>query len=94
MGDGKESWINEVKDHRSLSPDGRYYWIMRLNTADAAARGISDGDLIRAFNDRGSVILAAQVTERVPPGTVHSYESCSDYLPAESPGIRPTARDA
>ena len=32
-------------------------------------------DLVRAFNDRGAVILAAQVTERVPPGTVHSYES-------------------
>ena len=64
MGDGKQSWMNEVKDHRVLDADGHYYWIMRLNPGDAAARGIADGDLIRAFNDRGSVILAAQVTER------------------------------
>ena len=85
MGDAKDSWMNEVKDHRVLI-DGHYYWIMRLNTKDAAARGIKDGDLIRAFNDRGSVILAAQVTERVPSGTVHSYESCADYDPLGEPG--------
>ena len=85
MGDGKDSWVNEVKDHRILV-DGHYYWIMRLSPADAAERGISEGDLIRAYNDRGSVILAAQVTERVPPGTVHSYESCADYLPLGAPG--------
>jgi len=89
MGDAKDSWTNEVKDNRVLKDDGRYYWIMRVNAADAAGRGIADGDLIRAFNDRGSVILAAQVTERVPPGTVHSYESCGDYLPLGDPGHSP-----
>jgi trimethylamine-N-oxide reductase (cytochrome c) len=88
MGDSKESWINEVKDHRILV-NGHRYWIMRVNTKDALDRGIKDGDLIRAFNDRGSVILAAQVTERVPPGTVHSYESCADYLPLGKPGESP-----
>ncbi len=69
--------------------DGHYYWIMRVNAQDAAARGIADGDLIRAFNDRGSVILSAQVTERVPPGTVHSYESCGDYEALGEPGHSP-----
>jgi molybdopterin guanine dinucleotide-containing S/N-oxide reductase-like protein len=88
MGDAKGSWLNEVKDHRVLI-DGHYYWVMRLNTQDAAARGIKDGDLIRAYNDRGSVILAAQVTERLPSGTVHSYESCADYEPLGEPGYSP-----
>ena len=64
----RSSWMNEVKDHRVLKEDGHYYWIMRLNTKDAADRGIESDDLIRAFNDRGSVILAARVTERVPAG--------------------------
>jgi trimethylamine-N-oxide reductase (cytochrome c) len=86
MGDGKQTWMNEVKDHRVLNEDGHYYWIMRLNPGDAAARGVADGDLIRAFNDRGSVILAAQVTNRVRPGVAHSYESCADYLPLGEPG--------
>ncbi|MBC7292848.1 MAG: pyrogallol hydroxytransferase large subunit, partial [Thermoleophilia bacterium] len=88
MGDAKDSWMNEVKDHRR-EVNGHYYWIMRINTKDAEARGIKDGDLIRAFNDRGSVILVAQVTERVPPGTVHSYESCADYDPLGNPGEAP-----
>ena len=86
MGDAKDSWTNEVKDHRVLKEDGRYYWIIGSTRGDAAARGIADGDLVRAFNDRGSVILAAQVTERVPAGVVHSYESCADYDPVGAPG--------
>ena len=85
MGDGKDSWSNDVKDHRVLI-GGRYYWILRLNTRDADARGIRQDDLIRAFNDRGEVILSAQVTERVGQGTVHCYESCSDYVPTGEPG--------
>ena len=85
MGDGKDSFINDIKDHRVLV-DGYYYWIMRLNPVDADARGIQNGDLIRAYNDRGSVILCAQVTERLQPGTVHSYESCAVYDPLGAPG--------
>jgi trimethylamine-N-oxide reductase (cytochrome c) len=88
MGDGKGSWSNDVKDHRVLV-SGHHYWIMRLNAKDAEARGIKEGDLIRAFNDRGEVILAAQVTERLGPGTVHCYESCADYLPLGEPGYSP-----
>jgi molybdopterin guanine dinucleotide-containing S/N-oxide reductase-like protein len=85
MGDAKDSWLNEVKDHRILI-DGYYYWIFRINSKDAETRGIEDNDLVRVFNDRGVVICAAQVTERVPPGTVHSYESCADYDPLGIPG--------
>ncbi len=84
--DAKDSWTNEIKDHRVLHSDGRYYWIMRVSSTDAAARGIADGDLIRAFNDRGSVILSVQVTERMAPGVAHSYESCAEYDPIGTPG--------
>jgi trimethylamine-N-oxide reductase (cytochrome c) len=86
MGDAKDSWLNEVKDHRVLKEDGHYYWIIRINTKDAEARGIAQHDLVRVFNDRGVVICAAQVTERLPPGTVHSYESAADYEPLGEPG--------
>jgi anaerobic selenocysteine-containing dehydrogenase len=89
MGDAKDSWMNEVKDNRTLKEDGNYYWIMRINSKDAAARGVTFSDLMRVFNDRGSVILAAQVTERVPSGTVHSYESCGDYQALGEPGYSP-----
>ncbi len=77
--------MQDIKDHRVLV-DGHYYWIIRMNSIDAEARGIKDGDLVRAYNQRGSVILSAQVGERVQPGTVHSYESCADYEPLGKPG--------
>jgi len=85
MSDGKDSIINDVKDHRVLI-DGYYYWIARINKKDAEERGIAENDLVKVFNDRGAVICAAQVTERVPPGTAHSYESSATYDPLGEPG--------
>jgi trimethylamine-N-oxide reductase (cytochrome c) len=83
--DGKDSWTSDVADHRVLV-DGRYYWIARLNADDAAARGIHDGDLVRLFNDRGAVVCAARLTQRLPRGVLHSYESSAVYEPSGTPG--------
>jgi anaerobic dimethyl sulfoxide reductase subunit A len=41
-----------------------------MNPADARARGIKDGDLVRAFNDKGVGIIPAYVTSRIMPGIV------------------------
>lgn len=83
--DGKNSYVNDIKDHRVLI-DGFYYWIFRLNSVDAEARGIKDGDIIKAYNDRGAVLFAAKVTERVAAGTCHCYESSAEYVPLGEPG--------
>ena len=88
MGDGKDSWANDIREHRVLI-DGYYYWVVRLNPADAAARDIKGNDLVQVFNGRGAVIGAAQITERVRPGTVHSYESSAVYDPVGEPGASP-----
>jgi trimethylamine-N-oxide reductase (cytochrome c) len=88
MSDGKQSWINDIKDHRILVA-GYYYWIVRINPEDARGRQIKDNELVRVYNDRGAVICAAQVTGRVPPGTVHSYESAATYDPIGEPGYSP-----
>jgi molybdopterin guanine dinucleotide-containing S/N-oxide reductase-like protein len=88
LGDGKDSIVNDIKDHRVLV-DGYYYWIVRINARDAEARGISNNDLVKVFNDRGEVICAAQVTQRLAPGTVHSYESSANYDPLGEPGNSP-----
>ncbi|HMQ34975.1 MAG TPA: molybdopterin dinucleotide binding domain-containing protein, partial [Chloroflexaceae bacterium] len=42
---------------------------VELNPADAAARGIADGDVVRVENGRGWCELRAVVTDDVPPGT-------------------------
>lgn len=88
MGDGKQSWINDIEDHRILV-DGYYYWIIRLHPQDAASRGIKADDLVRVFNDRGDVVCAARLTERVRPGTAHSYEGSAVYDPIGEPGASP-----
>ncbi len=45
-----------------------------LNTADAAARGIKNGDKVHIYNDRGSTLLPAKVTDRIAPGVVSIKE--------------------
>ena len=44
--------------------------VVRLNPADAARRGIADGDIVRLFNDRGACLAAAAVTDDVMPGVL------------------------
>ncbi len=81
--DGKDGTINDIEDHRMLV-DGYYYWVMRINSEDARARGIRHRDLVRVFNDRGTVICAADVSPLVAPGMVKSFESCAEFDPLET----------
>jgi molybdopterin guanine dinucleotide-containing S/N-oxide reductase-like protein len=83
--DGKDSYVNDVKDHRVLI-GSHYYWIVRINPEDAEKRGIKENDLVKMFNDRGTVILAARITERLPRGTVHSFSSSAKYDCVGEPG--------
>jgi anaerobic selenocysteine-containing dehydrogenase len=43
---------------------------LEVHRDDATARGISDGDRVRVWNDRGMVMYRARVTDRVVPGMV------------------------
>ena len=42
-------------------------WV-ELDQADADERGLTDGDLARVWNDRGSLVLAVKVTKRLRSG--------------------------
>ncbi|HWF81526.1 MAG TPA: molybdopterin-dependent oxidoreductase, partial [Streptosporangiaceae bacterium] len=41
---------------------------VRMHPADASARGLSDGDLVRIFNDRGACLAGLCVDDAVRPG--------------------------
>jgi trimethylamine-N-oxide reductase (cytochrome c) len=88
LGDGKDSVVNDILDHRVLI-GGHYYWTARISPVEAEKRGIKNHDLIKLFNDRGVVICAAVITERLMPGVVHSYESSAEYQPVGEPGNSP-----
>ena len=49
----------------------------------AEKKGIKDGDVVRLFNDRGSVLCVARVTYRVMPETIHAYTSSGIYNPVK-----------
>jgi trimethylamine-N-oxide reductase (cytochrome c) len=77
-GDGKDSTLNDIADHRVLI-GGYYYWVMRMNPDDAAARGLAQHDLIRVFNDRGNVLCAVDISPLTAKGVVKSFESSAEY---------------
>ncbi len=43
---------------------------LRINPADAAARGIASGDVVRVYNERGACLAGAVVDDGVMPGVV------------------------
>ncbi|MDN8542762.1 trimethylamine-N-oxide reductase TorA [Erwinia sp. BC051422] len=53
-----------------------------IHPQDAVTRGIQSGDLVRAFNDRGQILVGALVTEAIRPGVVRISEGAW-YDPAE-----------
>lgn len=57
-------WIREVVPEP---------WI-EIATADAEARGIATGDIVRVFNDRGEYKVKALVTEEIKPGCVNQRQ--------------------
>jgi anaerobic selenocysteine-containing dehydrogenase len=53
---------------------------VHVNDLDAAARNIADGQMIRVFNDVGSLRAPARVTPAVRPGQVILYAAWEQYL--------------
>jgi anaerobic dimethyl sulfoxide reductase subunit A len=41
-----------------------------INPIDAAARGISDGNEVKVYNERGALVLPCRITLRIMPGVV------------------------
>ena len=58
---------------------------LKIHASDAAPRGITQGDQVRIFNDRGACLLIAAIDASVPPGVVCAP---STRWPKRSPAFR------
>jgi biotin/methionine sulfoxide reductase len=58
-----------------------------INPADAKARGIRDGDVVRVHNERGSCLAGAIVSDTLSPGVVKL--SCGAWYDPVDGGEQP-----
>lgn len=65
------TWTREIPTCKVKGADGYNYEPIWIHPADAAARRIENGDIVRIFNERGAVLGGAYVTERIMPGVVY-----------------------
>lgn len=66
------SQLNYAKLRELYAVDNREP--ITIHPEDAKARGIANGDLVRAFNDRGQVLVGAVVSDGIKPGVVCIHE--------------------
>jgi anaerobic selenocysteine-containing dehydrogenase len=55
--------------------------LLEINSVDAGARGIADGDPVRVFNRRGDILLKARVDGKVEPGVVSAQLNWAKLTP-------------
>ena len=80
--DNKNPWLEDIPQHR-IKKDGYSWWPVRIHPLDAEKRNIQHGDIVKVYNDRGAVLGISLVTERIRPGTIHSYQAGAKYDPLE-----------
>lgn len=61
-------WFEEIQPEPTLS----------ISSFDASSRGISEGDYIKAFNDRGNVVMKAHIDDSMRPGVVWTEHTWLD----------------
>jgi len=72
ISDQPHTRLHSQLDHSAYSRGGKINQRepVRINPRDAAARGISENDIVRVSNGRGACLAAALITEGVRPGVV------------------------
>ena len=65
------TWLREIETCKMKGPDGYQYHPVWLHPSTAAARGIKHGDVVSIFNERGTVLGGAYVTERIMSDVVY-----------------------
>ncbi|MCI0490086.1 MAG: molybdopterin oxidoreductase family protein [Blastocatellia bacterium] len=67
---------------------------IQINPEDARKRGISDGDRVRVWNDRGECRLVARLSERVKPGVAVALSIWWNKLSPDHTNVNQTVSQA
>ena len=65
-----DNFLNSTFSNLPVTQQMEEVGLLEMNLMDARARGIADGDRVRAFNRRGDILLTARVDGAVQPGVV------------------------
>ncbi|MBN2062039.1 MAG: molybdopterin-dependent oxidoreductase [Deltaproteobacteria bacterium] len=75
------TWTREAPTCKVRGWDGYLYEPVWINPADAENRNIRDGDIVKIFNERGTVLCGARVWERIVRGAVYvDHGARVDYI--------------
>ena len=75
------AWMREIVSCKVPGTDGYKYEPIWINPKDAKDRGIKTGDVVRVFNERGTVLCGALVWERIIPGAVYvDHGARTDFI--------------
>jgi predicted molibdopterin-dependent oxidoreductase YjgC len=69
--------LREIPTAKIKGPDGYLYHPIWINPRDARIRGISHGDIVKVYNERGATLCGAHITERMMAGVVSSDHGAS-----------------
>ncbi len=64
-------WTREIETMKVRAVDGYQYEPVWLSPKTAGERGIRHGDIVKVFNERGTVLCGAYVTERLIAGVAY-----------------------
>jgi len=78
-------WLREIETCKITGPDGYAYQTAWINPGDAERLDIRHGEVMEVYNERGSVLTGAYVTERIMPGVI-SIDHGARYDPIV-PGV-------
>jgi trimethylamine-N-oxide reductase (cytochrome c) len=79
------AWLREIPTCKVKCPDGYLYEPVWVHPSEAAKRGIVSGDIVKLYNERGTVLGGAIVWERLMPGAVYQDHGARADMIATGP---------
>lgn len=65
------SWFHEIETCKVRGPDGYLYEPVWIHPSEAEKREIKNGDVVKIYNERGTILAGAYITERIRPGVAY-----------------------